>query len=58
MNTRRYKGKRISGEGGAVMIVEAAFVFPIMFFIVFIMLMAGSAYFNAVPHISRSACRS
>ena len=46
MNTRRYKGKRISGEGGAVMIVEAAFVFPIMFFIVFIMLMAGSAYFQ------------
>ncbi len=33
-------------ERGAVMIVEAAVVFPIMFFIVLFMLMVGSAYFQ------------
>lgn len=33
-------------ERGAVTLVEAVFVFPIMFFIVFFMLMAGSAYFQ------------
>lgn len=35
-----------SGEYGAVLIVEAVFVFPVMFIIVFVMLMAGSAYFQ------------
>ena len=33
-------------ERGTVTIIEATFVFPIMFFIVFIMLMVGSAYFQ------------
>lgn len=33
-------------QKGAVMIMEAAIVFPIMFFVVFIMLMAGSAFFQ------------
>lgn len=33
-------------EKGAVTIVEAAFVFPIVFFIVFFMIMAGEAYYQ------------
>ena len=37
---------RESREKGAVTLIEAAFAFPIMFFIVFFMLMAGSAYFQ------------
>lgn len=36
------KGK----QRGAVVIVEAAFVFPVMFIIVFVMLMAGEAYYQ------------
>lgn len=36
----------LSEEKGAVTIVEAAFVFPIMFFIVFFMIMAGEAYYQ------------
>jgi hypothetical protein len=38
--------KEKNGEYGAVLIVEAVFVFPIMFIIVFVMLMAGSAFFQ------------
>ena len=34
------------GEYGAVLIIEAVFVFPIMFIIVFIMMLAGGAYFQ------------
>lgn len=34
-------------ERGAVTIIEAAFVFPIVFFIVFFMIMAGEAYYQA-----------
>lgn len=37
---------RESRDKGAVTLIEAAFAFPIMFFIVFFMLMAGSAYFQ------------
>lgn len=37
---------RIKREYGAVTIVEATFVFPIMFFVVFFMLMLGSVYFQ------------
>ena len=33
-------------EKGAVTIIEATFVFPIMFFIVFFMIMAGEAYYQ------------
>lgn len=33
-------------EYGAVLIIEAVFVFPIMFIIIFIMLLAGGAYFQ------------
>lgn len=35
-----------SRECGAVLIIEAVFVFPIMFIIVFIMLLAGGVYFQ------------
>jgi hypothetical protein len=40
--------KKIAGktEKGAVTIVEATFVFPIVFFIVFFMIMAGEAYYQ------------
>lgn len=38
--------KRRDHEKGAMTIVEAAFVFPITFFIVLIMIMAGEAYFQ------------
>lgn len=34
------------GERGAVTIIEAAFVFPITFFIVFFMIMAGEGYYQ------------
>lgn len=34
------------GQRGAVAIMEATFVFPIMFIIVFVMIMAGEAYFQ------------
>lgn len=34
------------GEYGAVLIIEAVFVFPVMFIIVFIMLLAGGVYFQ------------
>ena len=37
---------RRNKEKGAMTIVEAAFVFPITFFIVLIMIMAGEAYFQ------------
>lgn len=40
------KKRERQGECGAVLIVEAVFVFPIMFIIVFFMLMAGGAYFQ------------
>ncbi len=33
-------------ESGAVMLIEAAFVFPIMFIVLFILLMLGEAYFQ------------
>lgn len=36
----------IGNERGAMAIVEAAFVFPIMFFIVFFMIMAGESYYQ------------
>lgn len=35
-----------NSQGGAMTIVEAAFVFPIMFFVVFIMIMVGEAYYQ------------
>lgn len=38
------RGKR--SENGAMTIIEAAFVFPITFFIVFFMVMAGEAYYQ------------
>ena len=38
--------KEKSGEYGAMLIIEAVFVFPITFIIVFVMLMAGSAFFQ------------
>jgi len=38
--------KENNGEYGAVLIIEAVFVFPIMFIIIFIMLLAGGAYFQ------------
>lgn len=38
--------KENHGEYGAVLIIEAVFVFPIMFIIIFIMLLAGGAYFQ------------
>ena len=38
--------RRNRAERGAVTIVEAAFVFPITFFIVFFMVMAGEAYYQ------------
>lgn len=37
---------RAKNEKGAVMIVEATFVFPIMFFVVFFMIMVGEAYYQ------------
>ncbi len=40
------KKKRQDGERGAVLILEAAFVFPIMFIILFAMLMAGNVYYQ------------
>ncbi len=40
------RGKEYRSEHGAVTIVEATFVFPIMFFIIFFMLMLGSVYFQ------------
>lgn len=36
----------VRDQKGAVMVVEATFVFPIMFFIVFFMIMAGNIYFQ------------
>ena len=36
----------MKNERGAVTIIEAAFVFPIMFFIVFFMIMAGEGYYQ------------
>lgn len=36
----------LSEEKGAMTIIEAAFVFPIMLFIVFFMIMAGEAYYQ------------
>lgn len=36
----------VESQKGAVMIIEATFVFPIMFFIVFFMIMAGNIYFQ------------
>lgn len=41
----RFKGK-LNGEKGTMTIIEAAFVFPIMLFIVFFMIMAGEAYYQ------------
>lgn len=41
------KMRRFSSERGAVTIIEAAFVFPITFFIVFFMIMAGEAYYQS-----------
>ena len=41
MNKRKNKK-----ECGAVLIIEAVFVFPIMFIIVFVMLLAGGAYYQ------------
>lgn len=38
--------KLFHSQRGAVTIVEATFVFPIMFFIVFFLIMAGEAYFQ------------
>lgn len=38
--------KETNGEYGAVLIIEAVFVFPIMFVIVFIMMLAGGAYYQ------------
>ncbi len=38
--------KEKSSEYGAVLIIEAVFVFPIMIIIVFVMLMAGSAFYQ------------
>lgn len=38
--------KKRRGECGAVLVIEAVFVFPIMFIIVFVMIMAGGAYFQ------------
>lgn len=38
--------KGVRSERGAVTIVEATFVFPIMFFIVFFLIMAGEAYYQ------------
>ena len=38
--------KHYRRERGAVTIIEAAFVFPIMFFIVFFMVMAGETYYQ------------
>lgn len=35
-----------NNQKGAVTIIEAAFVFPIVFFIVFFMIMAGEAYYQ------------
>ena len=43
---RRLLREELPEESGAVSIVEATFVFPIMFFIIFILLMIGSAYFQ------------
>ena len=40
------KRKRDRRERGAVTIIEAAFVFPITFFVVLFMIMAGEAYFE------------
>lgn len=40
------RGKKEHKEYGAVMLAEAAFVFPVMFIIVFVMIMAGGAYFQ------------
>lgn len=40
------ESKSRKSQHGAMMIVEASFVFPIMFFVIFIMLMAGSAFFQ------------
>lgn len=40
------KKRNNNGEYGAVLIIEAVFVFPIMFIIVFIMLLAGGVYFQ------------
>lgn len=36
----------LKGERGAATIIEAAFVFPIMFFIVFFMIMVGESYYQ------------
>ena len=36
----------IDSDKGAVTLIEAVIVFPIMFFIVFIMMMAGNAYYQ------------
>lgn len=44
-------------EQGAVTIIEATFVFPIVFFVVFFMIMAGEAYYQSarVEHAVTSA---
>ena len=38
--------KKVSGEKGSAMIIEAAFVFPIVFVVVLLMIMAGEATYQ------------
>lgn len=39
--------RKLKGEQGAVTIIEATFTFPIVFFVVFFMIMAGEGYYQA-----------
>ena len=50
-------GLKKGGQDGAVTIVEAAFVFPIMFIIIFIMVMLGEVYYQRarVEHVISQA---
>ena len=46
MEKRREKMSILRDETGAVAIVEATFVFPIMFFVLFFIMMMGNIYYQ------------
>ena len=46
MEKRREKMSLLRDETGAVAIVEATFVFPIMFFVLFFIMMMGNIYYQ------------
>ncbi len=46
MNRRKNIGTKMKDESGAVAIVEATIVFPVMFFVLFFILLLGNVYYQ------------